>query len=253
MDVLTPADWIGLSLWAIAWLAYSLFAGRAERVRPSIMGAIAQARHAWMAQAYRRDNKITDVAVMGNLIHSATFFSSTSLLLVGSAFALLGAIERSPQQVLDVMRSLPFGAGASSPQAMEFKALLVALVFVYAFFRFTWALRQFNLVTILIGTFPAQKEDNVPDDPRVVQAARLNELAGVSFTQGLRAYYFSVPLLAWLLGPAMLVGASAAIVVAIYVMDFRSATVRALIATGAPRRSGFDDRPDDRPDSGTPR
>lgn len=244
MEVFTPADWIGLSLWAVSWLAYSLFAGRAERTRPSIMGAIARARHAWIAQSYRRDNKITDVAVMGNLIHSATFFSSTSLLLVGSAFALLGAIERGPEQVLDVMRSLPFGGGVSSPLAMQAKALLVALVFVYAFFRFTWALRQFNLVTILIGTFPAQKEDNMPDDPRVFQAARLNELAGVSFTQGLRAYYFSVPLLAWLLGPGLLIGASITVVAVIYLMDFRSATVRALSATGAPRDSGPAERAD---------
>ena len=132
-------------------------------------------------------------------------------------------------EVVEVMRNLPF-ATRTTQDLLESKVLVMTLVFVYAFMRFTWSLRQFNLVNIMVGAFPAHRDRLVQDDRLVQTASRLNELAGVNFAQGLRAYYYAVPLLLWLVHPWLLAVGTVAITLAVYYMEFRSATVRALAA-----------------------
>jgi len=109
----------------------------------------------------------------------------------------------------------------------------LTLVFVYAFLRFTWSLRQFNLAGIVIGAYPTRHEHQVADDRLIGQASSLNELAGSNFGQGLRAYYYAIPLLVWLINPWLLLAGSVIITGTTYYMEFRSATVRALAGQGA--------------------
>ncbi|MFZ4759311.1 MAG: DUF599 domain-containing protein [Burkholderiaceae bacterium] len=234
MSAFTTIDWAGLALWILAWVGYAAWAERVGDSRPNLMASLARYRQAWMREAYGRDPRITDAALIGNLMHSATFFSSTSLLILGGSFALLGTIERGTE-VVEVMRNLPFAA-RSTQDLLESKVLVMTLVFVYAFMRFTWSLRQFNLVNIMVGAFPAHRDRLVQDDRLVETASRLNELAGVNFAQGLRAYYYAVPLLLWLVHPWLLAVGTVAITLAVYYMEFRSATVRALAADAG--RSG---------------
>jgi uncharacterized membrane protein len=67
---------------------------------------------------------------------------------------------------------------------------------------------------------------------QIAQAGRLTELAGINFSQGLRAYYFAVPLLVWLISPWLMMAAAVLITLATYYMEFRSATVRAIGPSG---------------------
>ncbi|HYF57645.1 MAG TPA: DUF599 domain-containing protein [Burkholderiaceae bacterium] len=226
MSAFSNSDWIALGLWVLAWFGYAAWAERAAATRPSLMAALARHRRAWMREAYFRDPRITDAALIGNLMQSATFFSSTTLLVLGASFALLGTIERG-SEVLDVVRSLPF-ASRVTQDGLESKVLVMSLVFVYAFMRFTWSLRQFNLVNIMVGAFPGRRERLRDDDPSIDAAARLNELAGGNFAQGLRAYYYAVPVLLWLVNPLLFGAATVAITGVLWFMEFRSATVRAL-------------------------
>jgi uncharacterized membrane protein len=223
VNALGRVDFVGLALWALLWVGYVAWAALATRRGPSLMSSLARYRRAWMRQAYLRDNRITDVALVGSLVQSATFFSSTTLLILGGLFAVLGTVEKSAE----VVASLPF-ATRTTQDLLEVKALALTLVFVYAFFRFTWSLRQFNLVSIVVGAYPSQREHLVADDRLIDQAARLNELAGANFTQGLRAYYFAIPLLLWLINPWLLAAGSVVITAATWYMEFKSATVRAL-------------------------
>jgi uncharacterized membrane protein len=230
LSAFTPVDWAGLGLWILAWFGYAAWAERASLRRPNLMASLARYRRAWMREAYGRDPRITDAALIGNLMHSATFFSSTTLLILGAALALLGTIERGTE-VVEVMRNLPF-ATRSTQDLLESKVLVMTLVFVYAFMRFTWSLRQFNLVNIMVGAFPA-RDRMVPGDHLIATASRLNELAGVNFAQGLRAYYYAVPLLLWLVHPWLLIAGTGAITAVLWYMEFRSATVQALAAEEA--------------------
>lgn len=233
MNAFTALDWTGVGVWLLAWLGYSLYAERVGARRPNLMASVASFRRIWMREAYRRDPRMTDVALLGNLMHSATFFSSTTLLILGASFALLGTIERG-SEVVEVMKSLPFATRVSQ-ELLESKVVLLTLLFVYAFMRFTWSLRQFNLVNIMVGAFPAQRDNLVSDDRLIATAGRLNELAGLNFTQGLRAYYYAVPLLLWLVNGWLLIAGTLGITAVLYHMEFRSATVRALEAGDADR------------------
>jgi len=224
MNVLGRLDWIGLGLWLGLWVGYVLWAAGAQKRVPNLLGALVRYRRIWMREAYRRDNRITDVALIGSLAQSATFFSSTTLLILGGLFALLGTLDESSE----VLRNLPFAA-RSSRDLLEIKAIALTLVFSGAFLRFTWSLRQYNLVNILVGAYPAQREHHIADDRLIGQASRLNELAGANFTQGLRSYYFAIPLLLWLVNPWLLLSGSVVITIATWYMEFRSATVRALM------------------------
>jgi uncharacterized membrane protein len=154
------------------------------------------------------------------------------VLILGALFAVLGSIERNPADILDVVKSLPM-ARQVSQHLLEIKVLLLALVFVYAFLRFTMSLRQFNLINILIGAFPtrthqAEAKPSDQDDPMVTQSAGLNELAGNNFTHGLRAYYFAMPVVLWLVNSWLFIAATVVITFVTYYMEFHSATVRAL-------------------------
>lgn len=226
MYAFTPADWGALALWLCAWLGYGFHAERVGNRRPNLMASVAAFRRVWMREAYYRDARIADVGLIGNLMQSATFFSSTTLLVLGATLAVIGTVERGAE-VVEVMRNLPFAVRVTQ-EMLESKLLVLMFVFVYAFFRFTWSLRQFNLVNIMVGAFPARPEDQIPDDPLIRTAGRLNELAGLNFTQGLRAYYYAMPLLLWLIGPALLVAGTVATTIVLYYMEFRSATVKAL-------------------------
>ena len=222
----TFLDWAALALWGLVCLGYGVFAERVGDRRPNLMASMARFRRTWMREAYLRDARIADVGLIGNLMQSATFFSSTTLLVIGASFALMGTIERSVE-VVELMRKLPFGVRVTQ-ELVEAKLLVLTLVLVYAFIRFSWSLRQFNLVNIVIGAFPSRAADDAPNERLIRMASRLNELAGLNFTQGLRAYYYAVPLLLWIIDAWLFVAGTLIITLVLSYMEFRSATVAAL-------------------------
>jgi uncharacterized membrane protein len=191
MHALTLTDWLAMALWLLAWSAYGAWAARNSLNNPSLMGTVAHYRRTWMREAFWRENRITDSALVNSLMQSATFFSSTTVLILGALFAVLGSIERNPADFLDVVKNLPL-ARQMSQQLLEIKVLSLALVFVYAFLRFTMSLRQFNLINILIGAFPTHAAQGTAtpsavDDPMVTQSAGLN--AGSALAGELLAFY----------------------------------------------------------------
>jgi uncharacterized membrane protein len=69
-----------------------------------------------------------------------------------------------------------------------------------ALLKFVWAHRLFGYCSILMAAVP-----NDPQDPlsfhRAGQAAEINITAARSFNRGLKAIYFALAALGWLLGP----------------------------------------------------
>jgi uncharacterized membrane protein len=223
---ITLADWLVLLFWLAQWVGYVYWAERSSNHRPSLIGSIHPLRHLWMRNSLQRENRIADASLVGNLMQSSTFFSSTTLLILGGLVALLGTAEKG----VNIVSSIPF-AVRPTYEAVEFKTVVMLFVFVHAFIRFTWSLRQFNVVCIVIGALPARAS---PEQHKGTTAAlvetgtRLSEIAGGHFTQGLRSYYYSVPVLLWYVNAWLFAAASLTITVAIYYMEFRSATVAAL-------------------------
>jgi uncharacterized membrane protein len=88
-----------------------------------------------------------------NLSHTPSFFPSTSIIIIGGFFALLGTTDKAAELV----REIPF-AEQTPLLVFEFKVLVLVGIFVYAFFRFSWSMRQYTFVALVIGAMPFPKE-----------------------------------------------------------------------------------------------
>jgi uncharacterized membrane protein len=113
----------------------------------------------------------------------------------------------------------------------EFKILMLIAVFVYAFFRFSWSMRQYTFVALLIGSMPPPEAFERKEEDAHSYAQRASGVvsgAAESFNDGLRAYYFSFALMAWFFSPVALVVATAAVVFILYNREFHSNILRSL-------------------------
>jgi uncharacterized membrane protein len=101
---------------------------------------------------------------------------------------------------------------------------------VYAFFKFTWAIRQLGFCSTLIGAAPRQpKEDPEQHAPVINRIARITSYAGVNFNNGLRAYYFGMAALSWFLHPWLMILATMWVGYILYHREFASKTLNALV------------------------
>lgn len=220
---MTPADWIALACFAAAWWGYPWYSQWQARSHPSLNALMNSYRRQWMMQVLAREGRIVDSSILANLANSATFFSSTTILILGGLLAL---IDNSAPK-LAALGKLPY-AHRMTAEMWELKIILMLLIFTYGFFKFTWSLRQFNFVSILVGATPAKDGDD-EHVALATRAGRILEHAGDSFSEGLRAYYFAIAALTWFVHPALFVLGTIWVVAILYYLEFRSDTVRALM------------------------
>jgi uncharacterized membrane protein len=230
-DLLAALD-VAAPLWLLlCWLGYAWYAGH----RPgsaSLMRTMHAYRRRWMASMLGRDNRMLDVQIIGNLMRSTTFFASTTVLIVGGLIAVLGARA----EAMAVLRELPFAID-TSPLLWELKVLLLIVLFVYAFFKFTWAVRHYTHSLTLLGSIPNPQE--VDDEIRHIAATTAEVITATArhVNHGMRACYFGLATLTWFLHPALFILATSWVVVVLYRRDFRSRLIAEL-----PLAAGFSDR-----------
>ena len=99
-------------------------------------------------------------------------------------------------------------------------------------FKFTWSLRQFNMLSILVGAAPRGQAGDPGIDAYARRLAGTNSLAGDDFNRGIRAYYFSLAASGWLVNPVVLGCLSLIILVVLYRRDYRSPLVRVMQGNG---------------------
>jgi uncharacterized membrane protein len=229
---LSPLDLGALAFFFMAWGGFTLVLDRSALVPPTLNRNLREVRLAWMRNLIRRDNRIMDTQLIGHLISSVSFFASTTVLLLAG---LLGALA-SAEDAHGVISGLGFTAPTSAV-LFELKLVLLLAIFVFAFFKFTWALRQYNYACALIGAAPTTATPGA--DEAAEEAATLLSLAVLSFNGGLRAYYFAFAALGWFLHPLALVGFTAWIMVVLLRRQYASpaaAAVRKYRDIVAPRR-----------------
>ena len=215
-------DWLALGLFFGGWLGYVHFAKRLAELQPSILATTNQWRLRWMLQATHRENRIVDSAVTQSLAASPSFFASTSILIIGGLLAALGATEKASELV----RELPFAA-RTSVLVFDLKLALLAAIFVHAFFRFSWSLRQYSFGAIMVGAAPEARQFALqPDDSEreafADRAGRVMGLAAEAFNDGLRAYYLSFAAVAWFFSAWTFMAATAAVLWILYRREFHS-------------------------------
>ena len=218
---MTLLDFAALAVFMACWVGYAWVTERVEPIRTrSVIHAMDEHRRRWMLALLDRANRISDTAIIGNLMTSTGFLANTSIFILGGLVALLAA----PDLGARVLAALPWARPPGSDTAWELRIGLLMFIFVRAFFELTWALRQFNYCSILIGGIgmgPAHV-------PQALSAAKVANRAARHFNTGLRAYYFGLAALAWIIHPVALIIASLAVLQELHRREFRSAVREAL-------------------------
>ncbi|HYF07329.1 MAG TPA: DUF599 domain-containing protein [Acetobacteraceae bacterium] len=226
MPPLTPLDWLALAVFAGAWLGYSALVDRHPAfARRSVIAAMDGHRQRWMRAMLTRENRIMDTQIVGNLMASTSFLANTAIFILGGLVAMLA----SPDLGARVFSAIPFVA-PHSPVLWDLKIALLLLIFVRAFFELTWALRQFNYCSIVMGGI-AQDAGGSAAERQADMAAKVANRAARHFNTGLRAYYFGLAALAWILHPVALILAVLLVIRELYRREFRSVVREALADT----------------------
>jgi len=214
----TNLDYVALALFIIAWFGYHAAVELSPAGQKSLNKLMNQYRYRWMEQMVVRENRIVDTTIMASLMNGTAFFASTSLIAIGGVLALL----QSTDSVLPVFADLPFGE--PPPRlAWDVKVVGLAVIFVYAFFKFAWSYRLFNYMAILVGAVPVLKESSREEALAVArQAGAMNAVAGKHFNRGQRAFFFSLAYLGGFVSAYLFIGATAGVLLVMWRRQFLS-------------------------------
>lgn len=215
-------DWIGLVWFLACWLGYELVVEQGWSGRKSLLEETHKLRLGWGRVMLKRNPRIVDVALIGNLLPSLSFYANTSIYIIAALFAALGTLD----QLMAMASELPF-AKVISREATEIKLLILIGVFVVAYFKFTWSLRQFNLLSITLGSVP-QDASEEEQERHAQKFAAVNSCAGNDFNRGLRAYYFGMAVMSWMVSPWLFIFSTLVIVFVLARREFSSPILKAL-------------------------
>ena len=222
---LSVADTLAMVLFLSAWAGYTYYAKYRAKRSHTLSSAMRRHREQWMREMLRRDNRISDATIIGNLERVVTFFASTTILILAG---LLTAIFAS-ENLLSVLSNMHLSESVTK-EAIQAKLFVMALIFVYAFFKFTWSLRQYGFVSVMIGASPEPGDhlDEKHLNAHADRMARMSSMAANNFNVGLRTYYFSLAVLSWLINPWIFMALSAGVVYVLYQREFTSPTLKIL-------------------------
>lgn len=224
---LAPLDLLAIVLLYAAWLGMGWIIEHPPRGRASVSVLMKDYRREWMRQMITRQPRIFDSAILEGLRQATSFYASACMIAIGGGLALLGNTE----QLAGIANDLDIGTGPII--LYEIKMVATLFLVVTAFLKFVWAHRLFGYCAIVMASVPNEVED--PDAlPRAAQAAELNISAARSFNSGLRAVYYALGALTWLLGPLALIGAVLVVTTITWRREFLSHSRRVLLSNIPP-------------------
>jgi uncharacterized membrane protein len=186
-------DYLAVGFFIAAWFGYHLILEKTARSSRGLNWLMNAYRHKWMEQMVVRENRIVDSQLTAALQNGTAFFASTSLVALGGVLTLL----RADAAMLTAFSDLPLGT-AMTRELWEIKVLGLAVIFIYAFFKFAWSYRLFNYVVILVGSVPVLTPHNMEEARAAAhQVGALNVVAGRHFNRGQRAFFFALAYLGW--------------------------------------------------------
>lgn len=216
-------DWLALAIFLVLWVGYTFLARYWQQGNPTIANQLAANRKEWIEQMIERDVRISDITSLGILQRNVTFFASTTIFIIAGLLTVLG----SSNQAIQFLKSLPW-IEVESQASWEIKVLLLVVSFSYAFFKFTWSMRQYNFSVVLFGSAP---QTNAPKEDKALFTKHCNWLltrATNSFNYGLRAYSFALAALCWFINAWIFIACSTFVVWVLYRREFKSNTLAAL-------------------------
>lgn len=223
LDFLSPVDWLALFTFLALWIGYTLLASYLQQKKPTIANQLAANRKEWIESMIEREVRISDITSIGILQRNVTFFASTTIFIIAGLLAVLGSSDKAIQ----LLKSLP-GIEVESQASWEIKVALLIVSFAYAFFKFTWSMRQYNFSIVLFGAAPQKSAQPQEKQLFVKHANWLLTRATNSFNYGLRSYSFALAALCWFINAWVFMACSAFVVWVLFRREFKSNTLAAL-------------------------
>jgi uncharacterized membrane protein len=212
-------DLVSFAASTLLIISYHLFLRRKIKKNPTytVQTINAIARTAWVETIMRERRDVLAVQTLRNSTMAATFLASTSVLLI------IGVLTLSESDKLQTSWHALNAFGAKHPELWLIKILSLLMDLFVAFFSFSMSIRIFNHVGYMINV-PLELKHKMITPAHV--ATHLNR-AGNFYSIGMRAYYFTVPLVFWLFGPHFMFVSTIGLLIALYRID-RAPKIRSL-------------------------
>lgn len=196
-------DWLALIAFFVAVVAYARYADHAgDRLLNARMREI---RARWMKRYLEREDRVLDSILTGHSINSIALFSSATLLIV---VALLGVFTNADTAFHMALTSS--FVVHTTKELFQVKLIGLLCVFVYGFYRFTWALLQYNYFLALVGAAPLKGHlSGAATDELGNQMSVVLNSAVTSFHSGFRSYYHALAWVGWFFHPLVFIAATA--------------------------------------------
>lgn len=168
------------------------------------------ARTAWVETIMAERRDVLAVQTLRNSTMAATFLASTAVLLIIGVLTLSG----QGANLSNTWHALNM-TGATHESIWLAKLMLLLSDLFVAFFCFSMSIRMFNHVGFMVNV-PLTLNHKMISPQHV--AFHLNR-AGKFYSIGMRAYYFSVPMVFWLFGPHFMVASTIMLIFVLYFLD----------------------------------
>ena len=205
-------DLVFFCLSVALYSAYNLYIRHKESVDPgyTIHGISRSARVQWVASVIENRNGILAVQTLRNATMTSTFMASTSVLLAIGVLSLTG----NGENVRHTWHSLNF-FGSVESDMFAFKILALLLNFFLAFFCFTSSLRLYTHVAFMLGAETGHEDKSHIN----CMAEKYLNMGANHFSLGMRAFYFTVPLVFWIFGAQFMIFGTAFLISIIFILD----------------------------------
>ena len=209
-------DILAFTVFIVGWVSYSIYADQTAKSQRPVAVVIDDYRLRWMERMLERENRMPDVNIAVSFVRVSMMFASTFILFLAGSLAMLGQVDNVREIIAGLAHAHP-----ASRILMEIQLFILMAIFVYAFFKFIWAIRLFDNMLILLGATP----QNIDCDETIKREypkymAQVANRANFNLNRGQRAYIFGLGLLPWFLHPLLLVASTIIVIAVLYRRDF---------------------------------
>ena len=223
-DLIPLVDLFAFAFFLFGWMGYAAYADIKAIGRRPITVVMNDYRLRWFERMLERENRMPDVNITVAISRSCMLFASTTVLFIAGSLAMLGQVG----SVYNLIDSLEY-TRTPSQGLLELQIMALTFVFVYAFFKFIWAIRLFNNLLVLLGAAPQASDcDDAVRREYPKNMARFCSRAFYNMNKGVRTYTFGLALLPWLLHPLLLIASTVVVIGVSYRRDFRSVSLEVL-------------------------
>ena len=218
-------DLCALGYCLLIWFSYAHYSNFQES-NYNLVKVMHRYRLQWIKNMIKRSDRTIDIKVIGNLQFTTTYLIIVSVVAIGGIFVLMAYGSKA----VILLNELPF-ISTVNYHAWLIKSFVLLAIFIFGFFKLTWAVRQLNYAAILVLAAPYQSEgeDSIDDLKRqtkyVSKTATVLSNAGRHFNTGMRSFYFGMASLSWFVSPIFYILAATLVVAVLYRREYMSKTL----------------------------